>query len=226
MFAVCVGSDDKFDAYARPSIERVIGPDAQLVASRGNRSIFTAYNAFLDAAAQHDGLEALVLLHEDVEIRDAAFADKIRELMRDPAIGLAGPIGASGVRSLRWWEGTIKGRCEEPRFALHYTHGVHDVDVLDGLMLVLSPWAVRNLRFDEHRFDGFHGYDADICLQARRAGKRVVVFDTDVFHHTKGGYGDEAAWQRADAAFRRKWRSFLRWTSMKLRVRKLLEAAG
>ena len=38
-------------------------------------------------------------------------------------------------------------------------------------MIVLSPWAVRNLSFDE-RVAGRHGYDVDICLQARAAGKR------------------------------------------------------
>jgi hypothetical protein len=32
-----------------------------------------------------------------------------------------------------------------------------------------------------------------------------VTAPLNVFHHTKGGYGDVAAWQAADAAFRRKW---------------------
>jgi GT2 family glycosyltransferase len=82
---------------------------------------------------------------------------------------------------------------------------VHDVDAVDGLLLVLSPWAVRNLRFDEDRFTGFHGYDADICFQARAAGKRVVVDEIAVVHHTKGGYGDLDAYRRCDQAFRAKW---------------------
>jgi methionine biosynthesis protein MetW len=80
-----------------------------------------------------------------------------------------------------------------------------DVDAVDGLLLVLSPWAVRNLRFDADAFDAFHGYDVDFCFQARAAGRRVVVDDIGVFHHTKGGYGDEDAFRRADAAFRAKW---------------------
>ena len=49
-------------------------------------------------------------------------------------------------------------------------------------MIVLSPWAVRNLSFDE-RISGRHGYDVDICLQARAAGKRVVTADLRVIHH-------------------------------------------
>jgi hypothetical protein len=80
------------------------------------------------------------------------------------------------------------------------------VDALDGLLLVLSPWAVRNLRCDTATFSGFHAYDVDLCFAARAAGRRVVTGGFGVFHHTKGGYGDMAAWQAADAAFRAKWR--------------------
>jgi 2-polyprenyl-3-methyl-5-hydroxy-6-metoxy-1,4-benzoquinol methylase len=77
--------------------------------------------------------------------------------------------------------------------------------MIDGLIMVLSPRAVQQLRFDEQTFTGFHGYDADICFQARRAGMRVVVDDLEVIHHTKGGYGDPAAFLAADRAFRAKW---------------------
>ena len=30
--------------------------------------------------------------------------------------------------------------------------GTHDVDTVDGIFLALSPWAVRNLRFDAKNF--------------------------------------------------------------------------
>ena len=42
--------------------------------------------------------------------------------------------------------------------------------------MVLSPWAVRELRFDES-LGKLHGYDFDICMQARAAGKKVVTAD-------------------------------------------------
>jgi hypothetical protein len=52
-----------------------------------------------------------------------------------------------------------------------------EVDCVDGLLIVLSPWAVANL----------------------------MVEELSVFHHTKGGYGDAASFAAADAAFRAKW---------------------
>ena len=57
-----------------------------------------------------------------------------------------------------------------------------EVDTIDGFMMTLSPWAVRELRFDED-LGQFHGYDFDICLQARAAGKKVVAEDIKVIHH-------------------------------------------
>ena len=49
-----------------------------------------------------------------------------------------------------------------------YAH-IGEVETLDGFLLVLSPWAVRTLRFDESLGE-FHGYDLDFCLQVREAG--------------------------------------------------------
>lgn len=83
--------------------------------------------------------------------------------------------------------------------------GVHDVDIVDGCLLVLSRWSVKNLSFDEATFSGFHAFDADICMQARSSGRRVVVADIKAFRHTKGGFGNVRNHQASDEAFRRKW---------------------
>ena len=57
-----------------------------------------------------------------------------------------------------------------------------EVDSIDGFVMALSPWAMRNLRFDES-LGQIHGYDFDICMQARTAGKKVVTADLQVVHH-------------------------------------------
>jgi len=204
-FGICIGSEDKFEKYALPGLRRHAEPDSAIAESTGNTSIFKAYNEMLEAFAGKPGLEALVLLHDDVELRDDEFCAKVRARLADPDIAVIGAIGARSVTSLSWWEGEGFGRAEETRGLVTFGGGCHDVEMVDGLLLVLSPWAVENLRFDGRRFAGFHGYDADICFQARAAGKRVVVDEFDLFHHTKGGYGDEVAFARADATFRDKW---------------------
>jgi hypothetical protein len=204
-FAVCIGSEEKYRGLALPGLQSACEPDSALAEVTTDSSIFSAYNEVLDAFSGHEDLEALVLLHEDVEIVDTQFCAKVRSALADPDVAVVGVIGAVGVRSLAWWEGEGRGRVLESRGLVDFGGERHDVDSVDGLLLVLSPWAVRNLRFDDESFTGFHGYDADICFQARAAGKRVVVEDMAVVHHTKGGYGDVSAYAACDAAFRAKW---------------------
>ncbi|MGW4821768.1 methyltransferase domain-containing protein [Streptomyces sp. NPDC004227] len=204
-FGVCVGSAEKFQRFALPGLQRICEPDSVVIERSSETSIFEAYNKVLDDARGRKDLEALVLLHEDTEIVDDGFVKKIRARLDEPDVGVIGVVGGRGVRSLSWWDYYPAGRVVETRGLIDFQDGGCDVDMVDGLIMVLSPRAVQQLRFDEQAFTGFHGYDADICFQARRAGMRVVADDLEVIHHTKGGYGDRAAFLAADRAFRAKW---------------------
>jgi GT2 family glycosyltransferase len=80
-----------------------------------------------------------------------------------------------------------------------------EVDTIDGFLMVLSPWAVRNLRFDES-LGRFHGYDFDLCLQARAAGRKVVTADLKVVHHhSLDLLGDAEGWVEANLRVTEKW---------------------
>lgn len=203
-FAVCIGAQQTFERYARPGIARYADPDSP-VAEIETDSIFAGYNEALDAFAGFADLEALVLLHEDVAIEDPEFCAKVRARLADPSIAVIGAIGATQVQHLCWWEGQIFGSMRETRGLIDQGRGCGDVDTVDGLLMVLSPWAVRNLRFDAGRFHGFHGYDVDFCFEAQAAGRLVVVDEFIVFHHTLGGVRNAAEFWRADATLRHKW---------------------
>lgn len=204
-FAACIADRDKFTRYALPGLRRAMEPGSAFAELETTTSIHEAYNEALEHFAAVDELEALVLLHEDVELFDPAFGTLVRDAFADPEVAIVGAVGARGVRSLAWWEGEMAGCVDETRGRIDHGFADINVDSVDGLMLVLSPWAVRNLRFDTETFSGFHAYDVDICFSARAAGKRVVVAHLPLMHHTKGGYGDKSAWDAADAAFRAKW---------------------
>jgi Glycosyltransferase like family len=203
-FAVCIGTRETFERYARPGLATYTEPDSPL-AEIDTDCIFSGYNEALEAFAPNPDLEALVLLHEDVALQDSGFCTKVRNRLADPSVAVIGAIGARRVRSLCWWEGEIHGRVWETRGLIDHGGACQEVEAVDGLLMVLSPWAVRNLRFDAEGFHGFHGYDVDFCLQARAHGRRVIVDDLSVFHHTRGGVGDAGEFWRADAILRHKW---------------------
>jgi hypothetical protein len=209
VFATCVGSEATYRARALPGLRTVAEPDSMLVQATADQgSIFAAYDEILDAVAALDDVEALVLLHEDVELLDRSFCTTVRARLADPDVAVIGAIGADGVRSLAWWEGRGAGHVVETRGTIDFGRHPCTVDSVDGLLMVLSPWAIANLRYGPHGLGavgGFHGYDAELCFSARAAGREVWVDRLPLIHHTKGGYGDEAAYARADAAFRARW---------------------
>jgi hypothetical protein len=72
--------------------------------------------------------------------------------------------------------------------------------------MVLSPWAVRELRFDESLGTALHGYDFDYCLQARERGRKVVTADFRVIHHhSLNLIGDVPSWIEAHIKIAEKW---------------------
>jgi GT2 family glycosyltransferase len=220
-FGCMVSEPEAYRRYAQPGIRMAAEPDSEIYAFASVATTARGYNLLLEAAARRDDLEALVIVHPHTEILDPRFADKAREALRDPEVGIAGCAGASHVTGIAWWEGKVSCGHITQRYneygggelaAYRWTGPERppaEVDSVDGLVLVLSPWVVRNLRFDEGLLHG-HGFDLDLCLQARAAGRRVVTFDAElVEHRSLDLYGDPELWIEGHIAVARKWGEWL-----------------
>jgi hypothetical protein len=225
VYACAVSDGNVFARCAEPGLRRVTGGagDAEVLAQPSAGTIFRNYNLLCERVADREDLEALVLLHQDVEIADPDFSARVRAAVADPEVAVAGCAGAVGVRGLAWWEGSVTWASVTQRYEEFgggevagvswrqdsppaYT-GTGEVDVVDGCLLVLSPWAVRNLRFDES-IGRAHGYDVDICLQARAAGKKVVTENLRaVHHHALELLTEPEEWIQAHIALAEKWDS-------------------
>jgi hypothetical protein len=220
-FGSAITRPDVYERCARAGIERVAEPDAVVIDLPAPGSIFESYNAVLDRARGLPDLEALVLLHQDAEIVSEDFCERVREVLSDPQVGVAGCAGAIGVRSIAWWEGSVTCASFVHRYDEHgggeieaatwswpdappYAH-LGEVDTLDGFLLVLSPWAARKLRFDES-LGAFHGYDLDFCMQVRAAGRKVVTADfRAIHHHALAPFADAEEWIEAHMRLADKW---------------------
>jgi hypothetical protein len=221
-FGSAITSPELYGRCAEPGIRRAAEPDSELLALPSVGSICASYNALLERAARLDGLEALVLVHQDAEIVDADFCHKVRAALADPDVAVAGCVGAIGVRSIAWWEGSVTqasfvqryddehGAGDLPAFSWAWDEAppyarIGAVDTVDGFLLVLAPWAVRNVRFDES-LGRLHGYDIDFCLQVREAGRKVVTADFRAIHsHTLEPFSDAEEWMRAHIRIAEKW---------------------
>lgn len=200
-YGVCVGSWDKFHM-------NVATEEKQILALSGQTSIAEAYNSIL-AAVQGRGLDMLILQHDDLEIIDPDAERKFLIALGNPDVALVGVAGGTpDPPSITWWEnGPRIGHQMTDSGMVDFGQRTGDVLFIEGSIMVFSPWAIDNLRFDT-RYPGFLGYD-DICVTAKQVhGKRVVVADVDTHHHSTVGFKSEAikqSWYETDRLFREKW---------------------
>jgi len=216
-FGSSISGGEAYRRYAQPGVRLASEPDSVNFAYAAVEPVGRTYNLILDAAAQRDDLEALVLVHPHTEILDPGFCTKVRAALAAEEVGMVGWAGATGVRGIAWWEGEVT--CA-PAIHRYEEHGGGDipslswtrrgtppaeVECLDGQLLVLSPWAVRTLRFDEGLLLG-HGFDLDFSLQVRAAGRRLMVADLRVAHHRSLELiADLDVWVQAHMQIAEKW---------------------
>jgi hypothetical protein len=221
-FGCSITAPDVYARCAEPGLRRVAEPDSKVIANSAAGSIFRSYNLLLDQVRELPDLEALVLVHQDAEIVDPAFCAKLRAVLDDPDVGVVGCVGAIDVRSIAWWEGSVTWASFTHRYrefgggeisSITWRDGeappyarLGEVETLDGFVLALSPWAVRNLRFDEGLGSQIHGYDLDFCLQVREAGRKVMTADFKVVHHhSLELVSDPQVWIDAHVRVAEKW---------------------
>jgi len=220
-FGSAITRPDIYRHAAEPGIRRVAEADSAIYPLDSIGSIFESYNRLLELAAERQDLEALVLVHQDAEIIDPDFCATVRQTLADPEVGVVGCVGAIGVRSIAWWEGSVAlasfvhrydehGGGELAAFSWAWADAppyarIGEVDTVDGFLLVLSPWVVRNVRFDES-LGLLHGYDLDFCLQVREAGRKVVTADFRAIHnHSLVPFSDADSWIDAHIRIAEKW---------------------
>ncbi len=199
-YGSCVGSWGKLNANVVPRIG-----SSPLMALSGQTSISKAYNSILDAYSGR-GLDAVILIHDDLEITDDDHQRKVLDAFQDPTIALVGCDGSTDYPGLAWWNGTTLGyQMTDSGICDFRGESEGDALFIEGSFMCFSPWAVENLRFDE-RYT-FLGYD-DICMAARMAGKRTVVRDIATHHHSTMGFKSpaiERSWRDHERLFEEKW---------------------
>lgn len=199
-YGCCVGSWEKLTRNVAPRTT-----NRPVVALHGQTQLTVAYNTILDAY-RGQGLDAVILLHDDLEITDPYAEETFLKALADPDVALVGVCGGKGDQTLAWWTSPTVGHQMTDSGLLDFGERTGDVAFIEGSIMVFSAWAVEHLRFDP-RYPGFLGYD-DVCLTARAAGKRVTVVDVDTHHHSTIGFKSPAiaaAWDVAEEIFQEKW---------------------
>jgi len=204
-YGCCAGSSGKFDTGLAPSL-REHCPGAPVIVRRDQKSICDAYNSIMDEAAALEGLTGLVLVHDDVVFRDAQAEAEIVRALSGPGVGVVGVVGGRGQRELSWWKSTaLFGHVEHATHLDDYSRGTAEVDVVDGLLMAVSPWVVHHVRLDGRGYPAFHGYDGELCRLVKEKGRKVLVADIEIFHDCKPGPWGRPEYGQALVEWQRRW---------------------
>ena len=186
-----------------------------LAFASNRRALCGVYNdAMRPAAGRY-----LVLVHDDVSFEKSPGWAKalIRVFERSPRFSILGVAGSSILQETGYWghpqvmcghvHHRVDGVDRLDRFALPHEQPVRAAS-LDGVFIAARTADIKDLVLDEDRFDGFHFYDAELCMQANLRGLRIGVTDAiDLIHFSTGCFGD--AWARYQQVFKEKYRDRL-----------------
>jgi GT2 family glycosyltransferase len=168
----------------------------------------------LNQAARLAGAEFLCFLHNDTEMREPRWLERLQgALVRGPRVGLAGLYGVQRLRR----DGRYVGRT-----IVHALDGtgnlrrpVVEVAAVDGVCLFIRRALLETVGGFDEGYGFFHGYDRDLSFAVREAGWRCVVVDAPFVHRgggTRTGDGaplrsddDQAQRRLALERFARKW---------------------
>ncbi len=205
IFGCCVGPNQRYNTVALPALRQVMEPGDVLIEEQGGQGICAAYNRILDQARGLPECEGVVLLHDDVALGPSARGQILAGLQQS-GVGVIGAVGGRDLYGPQWVNAKHRaGYADDFYGRRRFGPAEADVDVVDGLLLAVSPAAFRTIDFDAHVFPAFHGYDTDYCLLVRAAGHRVRVVPIDYVHRDKGGVGDSVAFDTSAAALVGRW---------------------
>lgn len=190
--------------------------DTPLVYQRNpeNAGLIRALN---QGAALASG-ESLCFLHNDTEIREPRWLERLEAALRSPAhIGLVGLYGVRRVRRDGRYVGRTIVHALDGRSNLR--RPVVEVAVVDGVCLFLPRAVLEAVGGFDEGYGFFHGYDRDLSFAVREGGWQCAVADVS-FEHRGGGTrtGDGAPVDAAEdlaqrraalARFASKWRQRL-----------------
>jgi GT2 family glycosyltransferase len=200
-FALAVvdnGSPDDTPAFFR---EGSFPFPVRYVRNPTNGSVLAAYNQAWRLA----DTELVCLLHNDTEMLDVRWLERLLAPHGSSTTGLTGLYGVKRVRRDGGYVGRtiVHSLAEGPTVRAPY----EEVAVVDGVCLCLRRDLLEQVGGVDEGYGFFHGYDRDLSFAVRETGRRCLVVYAP-FHHRGGAtrtreFGERPEAERRDLERRR-----------------------
>lgn len=204
----------------QPNVAKTIGAAFEYICIDNTKHTWSLAAAYNKATEKARG-EIIVFVHEDAFFMSPNWgAALLSKFAAQPDLALAGVAGTQYLSSCNpVWTNPgrpfIKGRIihelqNGERFSMNLfsvENGDSEVVAIDGVFMAARASALKNTRFDETTFDGFHFYDLDLCMRLRRNYRIAVTTDVLIKHLSGGSFGRE--WKNYAQRFLDKYRAEL-----------------
>jgi len=170
--------------------------------------------AALNQGARLAGGQVICFLHNDTEMREPAWLERLAAALGGGRVGLAGLYGARRIRRDGRYVGRTIVHCLEGGPGL--AAPVVEVAAVDGVCLCLRRALLDEIGGFDEGYGFFHGYDRDLSFAVRERGLACAVVDARFVHRGGGTRTGERApvgaaedleqRRQAMARFAEKWR--------------------
>jgi GT2 family glycosyltransferase len=158
----------------------------------GAEGVLSAYE---EAAACNKGVgDVLAYIHDDVEIFEDCWVDRVLKEFEDETVGLVGfggavrhgaphlykvPYKLTDLARFGYYSNQRDAEAHGTRFG-----GAMDVAVLDGFALIVRPEVVEGMGgWQPDKWPPHHNYDYRLCAETRRQGYRIRMVGVYCHHH-------------------------------------------
>ena len=185
-FELCVvdnGSTDGTRAYFE-----ALDPPYPLTYQRNDANV-GLIRALNEGAALARG-ERLCFLHNDTEMREPRWLERLGGALEIPRIGLAGLYGARKLRADGRYAGRTLVHCLLGSATLRAE--MTEVAAVDGVCLFLRRATLDAVGGFDEGYGFFHGYDRELSFAVRETGLRCAVVNAPFIHRgggTRTGHG-------------------------------------
>jgi len=224
-------NDNTFNTFFVPSAKRFSIPTFQIGDKpdpNGNiikKPIIEKYDMMVRMMNENDQINdnsIIVFIHEDVNVLDNHFIDKINTVFSEkPEIGVLGVKGVKQISKEGWWfdeknkpvghiiEGIDGKNITEGKHTVYGTVGyIDDVTAVEGCLLaVRSSIFKSDVAFDTktYKYDR-DMYAMDLCVQALLKGYKVCVADILIYHHSNRVRSMSDDWKNSKTLFNEKYK--------------------
>jgi len=213
LHVLCAVDDDALAGELAANLADVAGPH-RLHTLTGAPTIARAYNALVAGSGARPG-DTLAFLHQDARLHfDARRLEAyFKRLPRAGVLGFCGSArqvaGRAWHRCLPRYGSLLQGRHDAVQLAFDAPTqrdgdlAFEPVHTLDGYALVLERATFDRIGGFDEGYDGWHGYDLELCARALDAGRVNYVIAEPTQHFSWGSAGP--AHDRALMRFAARW---------------------